>query len=169
MTVLHVVSIHETLLKRHIMILTLADLTLQLGEDDFYWRCQIAAVPGLIEEALRALVQREAEWRGVVPLKSELGHGPFARLVLVRDVIVLVSINIVANGRSGKELNEVRKTDEEATILAVLAVHLLPRLHRPLARFVTPVTRPFFHAVGVPDLYQAVLVKIRICHYLCTD
>ena len=86
--------------------------------------------------------------------------------MLVSDVIVFIAIHVVANSRSREELDEVGETYEEAPIFAVFAVHLLTRLHRPLARFVAPVTGPLLHAIRVTDLYQTVLVKIRICHYL---
>ena len=86
--------------------------------------------------------------------------------MLVSDVIVLIAIHVVANSRSSKELDEVGETYEEAPIFAVFAVHLLSRLNRPLVRFVAPVTGPLLHAIRVTDLYQTVLVKIRICHYL---
>ena len=89
--------------------------------------------------------------------------------MLVRDVIVLISIHVVANGRSSEKLDKIGKAYEEASVFAVLAIYLFPRLPRPLLRFITPVAGPLLHAVWIANLYQTVLVQVCIRYNLGSD
>ena len=106
MAVLHCIPIHEALLESYFLIL-FTDLTCQFSDYDPYWRGEITAVSEPVDEAIGYLIHSQAEWCWIVPFKSELGHGPGAQRVLIRNVIVLIPIHVVTYRCPREKLDEV--------------------------------------------------------------
>lgn len=133
-------------------VLLLLNLRLEPRQDEStHWRRVIKAP---LEETLGLLVERDKNRLRVVPFERELGHGPGTVLVHICDVRVLTVVNVVADGRRREELEEVAEADEKDSVFFVLAIDLLPRVHGPLGRLVTPIAFPFDSAVWIPDFDQ---------------
>ena len=84
--------------------------------------------------------------------EGELSHTELLKFVLVSDIVVMHVLIVIANGCDVKELDIVRESNPETTIVDLLQIYLLLRALSPLGRLVAPVSLPLFLTPGVTDL-----------------